>query len=342
MVHHIFSHVLFFVHLPSSLSMFFRFGHGSDFSKLASSQREEQTDYVVGVSRYAHVISICILICQCQSSSLLQSYLLCLQQILSVSFFILSIFIFWGAVILALKCMGKKRVGLFAGRVQVISDEKGQYRPPTYLWKLRCTFILFGGCMLLLCRALVGPGLSSITYTVDSVRNLNRDVKDLTTQGLLIVDSVKRVKWNIDELDVDSILQLDEACPNFKNNTFTSNWEGLNKEFIQLRQFVEQSDVDEVKQHFDVIMNGTDSVDRVVTTVEENDWLVKLFALFLSGLTIFMMVAACITLSGRCQCLRALKCMSELIILPMFVMAIVGTWVAVSILASASFPIAGK
>jgi hypothetical protein len=27
-----------------------RFGHGSDFSKLASSEQEEQTDYVVGVS----------------------------------------------------------------------------------------------------------------------------------------------------------------------------------------------------------------------------------------------------------------------------------------------------
>jgi hypothetical protein len=28
----------------------FRFGHGSEISKLASSKREEQTDYVVGVS----------------------------------------------------------------------------------------------------------------------------------------------------------------------------------------------------------------------------------------------------------------------------------------------------
>jgi hypothetical protein len=27
-----------------------RFGHGSEFSKLASSEQEEQTDYVVGVS----------------------------------------------------------------------------------------------------------------------------------------------------------------------------------------------------------------------------------------------------------------------------------------------------
>ena len=238
--------------------------------------------------------------------------------------------------------MGKHQVGMFAGRVRVESDEKGHFRPPTFLWTLRCTFILFGACMLLLCRALVGPGLTSIDYTADSVRNLNRDVQDLTTQGLLIVDYVKRVKWNIDEVDVDSILRLDKACPNFKNNTFTSYMEELDKEFTQLRQFVEKSDVDLIKQRFDVILNGTDSVDRAVTKVEENDWTVKLFALFLSGLTIFMILAACITLSGRCQRLRALKCMTELIILPMFVLAIIGSWVTISALAFASIPIAGE
>ena len=36
----------------------YRFGHGSDFSKLASSNHDEQTDYVVGVSlRIAHIMS---------------------------------------------------------------------------------------------------------------------------------------------------------------------------------------------------------------------------------------------------------------------------------------------
>jgi hypothetical protein len=196
--------------------------------------------------------------------------------------------------------------------------------------------------MLLLCRALVGPGLSSIDYTVDSVRNLNRDVKDLTTQGLLIVDSVKRVKWNIEELDLDSILRLDGACPNFKNKTFTSDMKGLEQEFDQLRQFIQNSDVDGVKEQLDVVMNGTDTIDRGVMTVEENDWIVKLFALVLSGLTIFMLLAACITLSGRCQFLRALKCMSELVILPMFVLAIIGTWIAITGLAFVNIPNAGE
>lgn len=45
-----------------------RFGHGSDFSKLASSRREEQTDYVVGVSR--HIIEHII-----ETSGLMFNYL---------------------------------------------------------------------------------------------------------------------------------------------------------------------------------------------------------------------------------------------------------------------------
>ena len=35
-----------------------RFGHGSDFSKLASSEQEEQTDYVVGVSPQTNLSAI--------------------------------------------------------------------------------------------------------------------------------------------------------------------------------------------------------------------------------------------------------------------------------------------
>ena len=37
---------------PSLIQFIFsRFGHGSDFAKLASSERDDQADYVVGVSR---------------------------------------------------------------------------------------------------------------------------------------------------------------------------------------------------------------------------------------------------------------------------------------------------
>jgi hypothetical protein len=45
-------------HFPSHSLSLSRFGHGSDFSKLASSDQEEQTDYVVGVCQY--IFNLCI------------------------------------------------------------------------------------------------------------------------------------------------------------------------------------------------------------------------------------------------------------------------------------------
>mmetsp|Transcript_8507 Transcript_8507/g.19048 ORF Transcript_8507/g.19048 Transcript_8507/m.19048 type:complete len:728 (+) Transcript_8507:256-2439(+) len=291
------------------MSQFPRFGHSSDFSKLASSEHEEQADYVVGIA--------------------------------AVSFFILSLFIFWGAVIVTFKCMGKQRVGLCAGRVRVVSDEKGQFRPPTHLWTLRCTFMILGCCMMLLCAALVGPGLRSIETTSVSTRKLNRDVEDLITQGLLIMDSVKRVKRNLGTLDVELILRVEEACPNLENNTFISDKslrssiKGIDKEFESLEGYLENSDLEGIRQHIDYIMDGTEYIETAVTAIEKNDWIVRMFALVLGVLVFFMIFAACNSLGGRGH-LPALKCMSELFILPTFVLAIVGSWFATSLLAFAS------
>ncbi|KAL7543401.1 hypothetical protein ACHAXR_012818 [Thalassiosira sp. AJA248-18] len=286
-----------------------RFGYSSEFSKLASSDPDDQVDYVLGIA--------------------------------AVSFFILSIFIFLGAAIITCKCMGKRRVGLCAGRVHVVADEKGKFRPPYYLCTLRFSFMALGCCMILLCVTLVGPGLGSIESTSVSIRKVNRDVNDLITQGLLIMDSVKRVRWNIDTIDVESILRVEEACPNLENNAFISDKRlrtsirGLGREFEELKEYLEQSDFEVIRQHIDYVMDGTEFIDSAVSVIEKNDWIVRMFALFLTVMVFFMILAACF---ARCQYLPlpALKCMSELFILPMFVLAIVGSWFVTSVLAFAS------
>ncbi|KAL3804269.1 hypothetical protein ACHAW5_005867 [Stephanodiscus triporus] len=289
------------------MSRFPRFGYGSEFSKLASSEQEEQTDYVVGI--------------------------------LAVSFFITSLFIFWAAVIITCKCMGKRRVGLCAGRVLVKCDEKGQFRPPPYVWKLRCTFILFGCCMFGLCMTLVGPGLASIKTTSVTIRKLSRDVDDLMTQGLVILDSVERVKRNIDGLDVQSMLKAGEACPTLKDMNeilSASSIQDIDEKFDRLKEQIQNTDLEKIRQHIDLIMDGTEHIETAATTFEENDWIVKMFVLFLGVLVFFMIFAACSAWSGRCQSLSALTCTSEFIFLPTFVLAIVCCWIATSALAFVS------
>ena len=199
-----------------------------------------------------------------------------------------------------------------------------------------------------LCMTLVGPGLASIKTTSATLRKLSRDVNDLTTQGLLILDSVQRVKWNIDELDVHSMLRVEEACPTLENSTFIlnnssrSSIDSLEKKFIQLKEQIQNTDLEKIRQHIDFIMDGTEHIETAATTFEENDWIVKMFVLFLGVLVFFMIFAACSAWSGRCQSLSALTCTSEFIFLPTFVLAIVCCWIATSALAFVSISNAGK
>ena len=163
------------------------------------------------------------------------------------------------------------------------------------------------------------------------------------------MDQVKRVKWNIDDMDVDSILQVEKACPNLENNAFLSNKSlqssirGIDEEFAQLKEFLDETDLEGVRSQIDRVIDGTEYVDSAVFMVEKNDWGVRMFAMILSGLTFFMIFASFTTLlCGPCRRLPALKCMTELFILPNFVLAIVISWLVTAALAFASISNAGE
>eukprot|EP00804_Cyclotella_cryptica_P005770 CCRYP_000093-RA/>CCRYP_000093-RA protein AED:0.20 eAED:0.20 QI:359/1/1/1/1/1/5/257/412 len=287
------SGVNFMHHLP-------RFGHGSDFSKLFSTKQAEQVDYVIGLW--------------------------------AVSFSVLATFIMWASVILTLGCMGKQRVGFLAGRVRVTSDEKGDFYTPRHLSKLRCFFILLG-CGIILCNvAIIGPGLNSMQDATLSTRKLTRDVDDLATQGLLIMDGVSNAERNINKLDMESLLRVEEACPNLAGNVFLndkklkSSIATLESAFNNLQSYVDGSDFEDIRQSIDMIMEGTSNVDALVTEVEMNDWIVKMFVLFLNALVCFMIVTTLVSLSGRY--LEPLKFITMMLVFPAFVILISSSWIA--------------
>ena len=199
--------------------------------------------------------------------------------------------------------------------------------------------------MFVLCMALAGPGLASVVNTTKSVRKVNRDVNDLTTQGLVIMDSLERVKRNIDGLDLLSILRNGEACPNWKYLSkflSISSIQGIDEDFDHLKEQMQKIDSEGIRQAINFIMDGTEHIGTAVTNIEENDWIVRMFLLGLSLMTCFMIFAACYEWSGRCHCLSALAFMLEFFILPTFVLAIICCWIATSALAFASISNAGK
>jgi hypothetical protein len=252
----------------------------------------------------------------------------------------------WTAFIITFRCLGRKRVGLLSGRVQVTSDEKGNFYSPSYLWKLRCSYLVLGCCMILCNIALVGPGLRSVQNASTSTRKLTRDVEDLMTQGLLIMDSVSRAQTNIEALDVESVLHVEDACPNLADNAFVSNAElqssiaKLESEFNNLKDYIDGKNFENMRNSIDLVMKGTDVLDTAATTVESNDWAVKMFALILNVLVCFMMISTMVSLAGKNW--PALRCIAVVIMFPVFAVLVAMGWVATGFFGIVSVSNAGK
>mmetsp|Transcript_685 Transcript_685/g.1202 ORF Transcript_685/g.1202 Transcript_685/m.1202 type:complete len:772 (+) Transcript_685:336-2651(+) len=295
---------------PSAYFMhnFPRFGHGSKFSKLASQDQSEQTDYVVGL--------------------------------LAVSYFIISVFIMWAAAIIALRCLGPRRATFFAGRIRIKSDKSESFRLPRYIWKLRCLFMVLGISVILCSVALVGPGMTSIDNVAYSARKLNRDISDITTQGLLITDSISRAKTNLERLNVDQLMDVGSKCPVFLNNSVVSNeslttiMTEIKSEIDSLKDYMEENDFNGVQDQIRSVMDGSEILEIAATLFEENDWIARMYAVVLDGIVFFMIISSCITLSGKNP--PALKFMNMFFILPAFVILIIGSWFMTSFIATAA------
>lgn len=252
----------------------------------------------------------------------------------------------WAAIIIAFACMGKARVGFLAGRVRVTSDQQGDFYIPRHLSKLRILFILLGVGVILCNVAIIGPGLSAIEDATLSTRKLTRDVDDLATQGLLIMDGVSNAERNINELNVEALLKLEDACPNLKGNTFVNDKQlkssiaSLEKAFNNLEDYVDGSEFEDIRESIDMIMDGTSNVEALVTEVEMNHWVLKMFVLFLDVLVIFMILSTLVSLSG--QYLEPLKFMTMIIVFPAFVVLICASWVAAAFVSFLGISNAGE
>ena len=201
--------------------------------------------------------------------------------------------------------------------------------------------------MILLCAALAGPGMTNMTTTSKSIRNSNMYVQDLIAEGLVILDSVERVTRNIEPLDVSSMMNIEVACPRFETNLFLpvnslkSTIMAADREFDELKQLLQLSDFEAIHQIVDNIWTATEQIDTVTNIFGEHDWIVKLFVLFLGGLTLFMILRTAVTLSCRHK-YRPFSALMELFILPLFVEATIIVWIATSAIAIVSIPNAGK
>ena len=244
--------------------------------------------------------------------------------------------------------MGRERVGFLAGRVRVLCDERGKPKHTTDTWPLRVSFMILCCIMIMLGFALVGPGLQSLSRTSTSTRKLNRDVKDVGVQSLLILDTVRRVRWNIEDLNVSELAEAARNCPNAQNNTFTTDGKirdtiaNVDREFEEMKRYLNETDFESVKSHVHAVLDGTESVDEALTSFEKNDWMVRMFIMAFDVSIVFMFLAACASLSGKMRAFPALRCMTMMIFLPIFAVSVACFWVAAITLGIGSMANAGE
>ena len=242
--------------------------------------------------------------------------------------------------------MGKERVGLLAGRVRVTSDDKGDFYIPKHLCILRLFYIMLGIGIIFCNVAIVGPGLHSVEDATLSIRKLTRRVDDLATQGLLIMDGVSSAERNIHELDIESLLNLQDACPNLEGNEFIndkklkSSIASLDTAFDKFREFVDGNEFEYIRENIDMVMDGTSNVDEFVTSVEVNDWIVKMSVLILNALVGFMIITTLVSLSGTY--LEPLKMITMILIFPAFIILVCSSWIGAAFVSIIGVSNAGK
>jgi len=252
----------------------------------------------------------------------------------------------WGCIIVTFGCMGKRRVGLLAGRVRVVSDDKGDFYVPRHLWKLRVFYVMLCVGIILCNMAIIGPGLRSVETATLSTRKLTREIDDLATQGLLIMDGVSRAEHNIEKLNIASFLNFEDACPNLAGNTFIndekliSSIASLTLVFNNLEEYVDGSEFEDIRESIDMVMDSTSNIDEIVTRVEMNDWTVKMSLLFLNALVGFMIITTLVSLSGTY--FGPLKFVTMILVLPAFVVIVCACWIGAAFISIFGTSNAGK
>jgi hypothetical protein len=159
------------------------------------------------------------------------------------------------------------------------------------------------------------------------------------------MDGLLNTEHYINKLDIESLLHVKEACPNLAGNAFLndkklkSSIATLENAFNNLEEYVDGRDFEGIRQSIDMIMEGTSNVDALVTQVEMNDWIVKMFVLFLNVLVCFMIITTLVSLSGRY--LEPLKVITMMLVFPAFVVFISSSWIAAAFISFLAISNAG-
>jgi hypothetical protein len=158
---------------------------------------------------------------------------------------------------------------------------------------------------------------------------ISKDIESVAMQAAFLTDSLIRAKASLATDDVRAVLNFDSYCPNpqlFLNMTFFSSF-GTNSTngdiklaFQDLDAFL-AGDLVGAQTGFNNIASATRAVDDAANFVNANDWILKMFALFLNMIVAFFFAGICLS---RSNCIHyPFRAMLSYILVPIFCLMLV-------------------
>lgn len=278
-----------------------RFGHSDKISKLASSDVDENYDYIYGVASFSSFIFFFVLL--------------------------------WVVVLIILRMLGTERVGCAAGRV-VQKDRKKDSRKVAREreGRIQVVFLLCGICVLISCGIILGLALPVTQHAVSAISSLNADAKVLIYEGVTVSDSLSRIEGNLEDTKVHSLLNTSQLCPG-AGSSYLLNETGIidavddiQAAFAEMRIYLNRENLNDASADLREVLTISDDVDSFVGWITEKDWQPKMFVLFLSIFTVFMIIGAWCSRNNKST--EPLRCMLAYLITPAFVFVLFGGLVA--------------
>lgn len=248
----------------SNLAKLPRFGHGSDFTAVFSSDQDEQVDYAAGL--------------------------------VSLFVFLLIIFIFWTVVIIVFKAMGPENAGFLSGHHFVvpdpIDDEKGISKRPL---RVRIVFLIATALLMTFAFLFVAMGLTNVSNTATTIGKSLKTTNDIMGNAELIAKNLERVGDRSIEIRDAAVSELDNICPSDPNIADTIGMDIMGiadqakSDLTTLADFIQEG-LALFKENLVTVREFTGSADKTTKSIEFWDWEMKLLSAGLFILPSFLAV----------------------------------------------------
>jgi len=265
-----------------------RFGYSTEISKLVSQDLSRQDSYKNGI-------------------------------IISATFFFV-ILIIWIIVLLILRYRGSHTVGCGAGRIEENT------RAFTCQKKLQAVFLLFWFLLFLGIVLLFSRGVSKLKIAATETLELNADIRIAIYEGFVLANSTITTERRLNQSSIDQSLNLNAFCANTEllNGTYYDSIETITSTIASVQAYFTKHEIPELKEDLSYMIESSDHLKDILVKYEENDWIAKMYAVFLGDFSLFLFGVAALNLARSAK--PRLTAMISYVVLPSFCFLIVMGW----------------